>query len=445
MVRGVASGRLAQIEKETYGQRVVDYFSSRPHNPYEQAETLEDLRDGLHVVRTLVQMGRFQDACYALTGDLTVALLANLEANAEVVALLRPFFPFSWGSLPQQVKKEDAAYLANYAAVALGALGQMSEELAASETFLAAGLELKDWSLIRTGLMICSDRFVTEGRLAKSEFCLRSTQEAARLTDDQEDLFVAGLALLTSLVRCGRWAEAEAMWNHLDPMGRNWRRGSYRPGYAELTYAFFRFYKGDLLEEHLARAEQLAHEGHSRQVIRFLHELRGEWRIEQGQWELAVESLHEAVRMARAVGQSSPTAEVQLLLAKFRLGELSDPLHEAEQLAHIKENAHRALAELWLAIGNMPQAKKHALTAYKRAWADGEPFVFRYELDRSRAVLQQLGAEIPELPAYDPVKDEKLPWEDAVVAGIEQLRAEKVITQEPTTRQATTKKAKGRQ
>ncbi|MCH7849905.1 MAG: hypothetical protein IIB53_16275, partial [Planctomycetes bacterium] len=32
--------------------------------------------------------------------------------------------------------------------------------------------------------------------------------------------------------------------------------------------------------------------------------------------------------------------------------------------------------------------------------------------------------EIPDLPPYDPAKDEKLPWEDGVAAAIEKLRAE---------------------
>jgi hypothetical protein len=40
--------------------------------------------------------------------------------------------------------------------------------------------------------------------------------------------------------------------------------------------------------------------------------------------------------------------------------------------------------------------------------------------------LEKLGAAIPELPPYDPAKDEKFPWEDELVAAIERLRREKV-------------------
>ncbi len=40
------------------------------------------------------------------------------------------------------------------------------------------------------------------------------------------------------------------------------------------------------------------------------------------------------------------------------------------------------------------------------------------------ALLEQLAAEIPDLPPYDPAKYEKFPWEDEVAAAIDELRAE---------------------
>jgi hypothetical protein len=129
--------------------------------------------------------------------------------------------------------------------------------------------------------------------------------------------------------------------------------------------------------------------------------------------------------MARAVGQTDARAETQLALARFQLDELDDPRREAEQLANARRPAHRTLADLWLAIGGREQAKNHALAAYQFAWADGEPYVHRYELNKARTLLEKLGAEIPNLPPYDPAKDEKLPWEDDVSAAIEKLRAEK--------------------
>ena len=75
VVRAVASSRLRDRDRDHLGQQIIDYFSQRPHNRYEQAETLDDLRDAITVVRTLFQMGRKQEAWYALEGDLLNALL----------------------------------------------------------------------------------------------------------------------------------------------------------------------------------------------------------------------------------------------------------------------------------------------------------------------------------------------------------------------------------
>jgi hypothetical protein len=109
----------------------------------------------------------------------------------------------------------------------------------------------------------------------------------------------------------------------------------------------------------------------------------------------------------------------------LHLGQLAEPRAEAEQLAEAREPFHRGLADLWLAIGDHEQAKKHSLAAFKWAWADGEPYVHRYELNKARALLEKLGAEIPNLPPYDSAKDGKFPCEDEVIAAIEKLRSEK--------------------
>jgi hypothetical protein len=425
VVRGVASGGLRAEERDRYGQVVVDHFSKQGHNPYEEAETLEDLRDGLHVVRTLLKMGRFQQAVDAYRGGLARALYSNLEAYAEILSLLRPFFPQGWDRLPGAVDKRSGAYLANVAAMALDFTDELKEGLAAYGAAVLAFLEMATWRELATQLRNISWNLSDQNFLSKAEHVLLPTLDLATLTDDDEMLFMYRLRRFDMYSRIGQWSDAEAIWRLLDPMGRDWARAIYRPGDAESHYAWFQFRKRDLREEHLAAAERLATEGKNRLIVRDLHGLRGAWQMEQGQWALAAESLHEAVRMARGVNTIDARAETQLALASFHLGQLTDPRREAEQLAQASYVDNLSLAELWLAIGDREQAKKHALAAYQWAWADGEPYVRRYELNKATALLKQLNTEIPNLPPYDPAKDEKFPWEDKLAAAIEKLRAEK--------------------
>ena len=130
--------------------------------------------------------------------------------------------------------------------------------------------------------------------------------------------------------------------------------------------------------------------------------------------------------LAHKVGKIDRRSEIRLAVAKHYLKELPEPSQVAEQfVSSLEDSCHRALADLWFAIGDHDRAKYHAVAAYKWAWADGEPYVHRYELNKARALLDQLGTEIPELPHYDPSKDEKLPWEDTVAVAIQKIMAGK--------------------
>jgi hypothetical protein len=425
VVRGIAAGELRPEQKDDYGQRVVDHFSEQVHSPYDQAETIEDLRDGLHVVRALLKMSRLQQAYEVYISDLANALFFNLEAYAEVLSLLRPFFPEGWATLPDAVDEEKGCHLATDAAYALAEANELRDALTALGASLAYYILEANWNSVCATMAHISVWLHTQNRLAQENQCLFMNLNLATLSHfNQSSLFFAREFLFSQLATIGKWVEAQAVWDLLDPMGRNWLRADYRPGDAEFTYAAFRFWQGDLSEEHLAHAEQLAKAGKNRIMVRRLHGLRGEWCLERGEWALAAESLREAVSMARAVGQTDAKAETQLALARLQLGEVAHPLREAEQLVNARHLSHRTLADLWSAIGDREQAKKHALEAYKWAWADGEPYVHRYELNKSRALLEKLDAEIPNLPPYDPDKDEKFPCEDEVAATIEKLRAE---------------------
>ncbi len=432
VVRGVAVGGLKQPEIQRYGQRVVDYFSRQAHRPYAQAETLDDLKPGLHIVRTLLKMGRLREANNAYQGDLAQALKFNVEADAECLSLMRPFFPNGWSVPPDGFPARPQSYLANEAGIALRGMGQWKESLDAFGVALLTDLCQKDWENVRTDL--CNITYALSSR-AKAQRHLAFAFDIATLKEDAAGVFVTGLDLYQAFSEQGQWRKADAMWSLLDPLGRCWPRHVYRPGTAERARAEYNFYRGRLTENDLVRAETLAKEGKNRGAFRDIIALRGKWRLEQGQWSLAAESLHEAVRMAREVGEANAAAETRLALAKFHLKQLPNPKQVAKQLSEARKISHRPLAELWFAIGDHDQAKKHALAAYKSAWADGEPYVGRYEVNKATALLKKLGAEIPKLPRYDPSKDDKLPWEDEVAAAIEKLRrSERQAKQTPRLR-----------
>jgi len=243
--------------------------------------------------------------------------------------------------------------------------------------------------------------------------------------ENDEAIFKSQLILFADQSGLGQWQAAEATWRLLDPMKRGWSRAAYGQGDAEYSFARFQFWQGSLQEEHITAVATLAEHDNNRTTLRNLHWLHGVWRLEQHDWSRAAASFQEAVRMARERRFVDEASETGLALVKFHLGQLDDPPREAERLAQLRQPAHRYLAMLWLAIGDHDQAKHHALAAYRWAWADGEPYVHRYELTKTTELLQQMRVPIPTLPPYDPAQDEPFPWEVDVRAAIEKLRAEK--------------------
>lgn len=422
VVRATAAGRLGQSDRSRYGQRVVDYFSEQSSGTYEQASTYDDLRSGVLVVNTLVQMRQRRQAYSILAEGLLDALLFNVEAHVETLEILRSFFPGSWNAVPPGLTEDMAADLLREAARALNKLGRPAESLELYKYALQTCVRTESWGKLRLTLATAAQTLGDQRRFARRERCLRQALAVAEHLRIQVDLFKTRLSLFLHHAETGSWKAAEDLWEIIAVMGRSWPRKRYRPGDAERAYAQFRFWRGDLQEEHLATAERLASEGRNRPVIRALHGLRGRWRAERGEWRLAAESLHEAVHLAREVRLVDSAAEAELALARLHLGQLSDPRAEAARLAGITPVHHLSVAELWLAIGDHEQAEKHARAAHARARADGEPYVHRYEIGRAEGLLRQLGVGIPAPSRYDPAADPRLPWRREVGEAIRDLR-----------------------
>jgi hypothetical protein len=424
VVRGYASGRLGAEDRDRLGQRAVDYFSQQAQDPYDRAETLDDVRNSLQVVRILLQMGRVSAACDAFSGGLAQALLFNLEANSGALSILRPFFGRDWTTPVADISDDEFAFLSSDAAFAFHGLGQLEQALAVREAALRVRMNMRHWRDVRTGLSDLAVILSEQNRLARQEMFIMLGLDLADVADDTEGLFVSRILRFEQLARTGRWTEAESVWQLLDPMGRDWPRNIYRPGMAEEYYARFQFWQGRLTESILARAESLARNGRNRASMRGLHHLRAEWRLERQEWDLATVSLDEAIRMTREAGLDDTQLEAKLALARFRLGQLPDASEAAVRLSG-RADPRLALAELWQAIGDRGRATEHAQAAYRRAWADGTPYVRAHELVRAEALLASLGAEVPALPAYDPAQDQPLGVEAEVRAAIGELRAER--------------------
>src|SRR5262245_42721592 len=114
---GVSSPKI-----ETVWAGVSSTISRGGHHPYYHAQSLEDLRDGLTLVRILLRMGKLKEAYHAQEG-LTDVLLNNLGAATEALSLLRPFFRRDWTTPPAGLPRYQADRISRWVEAALDLLG----------------------------------------------------------------------------------------------------------------------------------------------------------------------------------------------------------------------------------------------------------------------------------------------------------------------------------
>lgn len=427
VVRGVMLNRLNVEEKGRFGGRVVDYFSSQPQPEYAKAKTLADLNAVMSTLRILLKLGRTGKALDIFRGDLCVALLTNLEAHFEVLSLLGAFFPDGWGILPTNMPPADSTWLANNAGCALLSCGEFESALAVMAAAISSEISRQDWgnacSNLKNAAIVLNDL----NRISAAFRVCKLANELAVISDSNQNLFTVRLQMFEIQSNCGLWEESSLVWGALEQMGREWHRSAYRKGDAEYAFARSLFWQGKLDQKFISDAIHLAEQDNNRLAMRELRSLHGSWLLERKDFRNANDSYHEAVRMARERRLVDAVSETGLAITKHNLGILvgDDAWHEVERLGQLRVPAHRYLGMLWLSLGNLEQAKIHALAAYRWAWGDGAPYVRSYELIQTTALLNTLGVPIPSLPPYDPAKDEPFPWEADVRAAIEKLKADK--------------------
>lgn len=425
VVRGITTGRLIPDETNRIGQKVVDHFSAKAHRPYEEAETLEDMQDGLRVFRTLLKMGQFE-AAQDMFGDFIIPLLNHLEAYNEILELIRPFSPNGWTDSASKLSLGDKFSTPALASFAHSRIGNIEEALNILK-FLVEHIHLQNDSNMLPLITLMAKVWGRMNHLALENYCYECAVKIKdiRDVDNKSILIVVYLDRLLHLWTVANRYEAENIERIVEKINQDYEDDDvYTKAYCKFCNIQVRFWRGDVSVDQLIEVEQLARSTKDRNTLRLLNGLRGHWLLEHGKPEESIDSLEQAVKMAREVGIRYETAEILLALARIRMGLISDPVNEAEQVSTSKKSESGLLAELWLEVGDLSKAKQYALAAYHWAWADGEPFVRRYELNKAKVLLERLGQEIPQLPPYDETKVKKQPWQYSIEAAIEKLRKE---------------------
>ena len=419
VVRGHAAEFLEGGDRKQTFLTLRDHFAGLPPDDFEKATELPHVAHSLEIYRCLVGAGLFDDAVSFYWGDLANTLCYHLGANTLIVELLTPLLCGGRDGLPCLTSASHRSQIINDLAFASYYLGRREEALTLFTKALGLALEEKDWRTAGTNLhnIAFSARSLDHRSMGADAFILGLGLADAGGDGDRMSSVILNQA--ADAIDQGRFCDGERLLGDFHARGLP-NITIYRPGEAERRCCVSTFYQGTLTESDWQRGYEIAVE--HRNVVaqnRFLAH-RAEWLLTKNQATLALDAIDDALKIVNRLGTPSPDYHDLRAWALAKLGSAADARAE---LANGEQR--RYAAEAWLILGDREQARTCALNAYRWAWGEGPPYIMWYDLERSRALLRELGEPEPQLPPFDPSKVKPIPYEAEIRAAIAKLKAEK--------------------
>jgi tetratricopeptide (TPR) repeat protein len=420
IVRGVVwSGLGDDTRREVYTSLHTHFEVVPMIDDYLKVNSLEDLTPAIELYNTLIGLGRYDDAYVVFRDRLSHATLWRLSANRQRVELLEMLFPDGLDQLPRLSNPYMQAYTLNALALGYQYSGQPGHAATLYRRNIIIRSEMKD--NFSVGLGNLSDTLRVSGTLYESEAAARRAIIIAR---EPRDLFQEASCLdhlgLTQATR----DIANESETTLQRSLRIFVAQSHKQ--FEGVVNFHLAQRGMWLGEFAValsfanRAWGLAHIlNYEKDFIRAAR-VQGEVALGLNDLATADERLHHALTRARAANlvEEELPALVALAELRRRQGELKaareflDDIWDAAERGPyplIHADGCNVLAQIERAVGNTAAAVEVATRAYRLAWCDGPPFAYHWGLEKARALLKELGAEEPEMPAFDASKFEPMP------------------------------------
>jgi tetratricopeptide (TPR) repeat protein len=417
VVRAYAYGRL-EDKQATYAQ-VKSYFEALPAEDTEQAQDVADLRVTLELYHALLNGGQPDDAVRLFRDRLPV-LYYGLGTYATMVELLSPLFPQGFDQPPALRTVRDQSWTANALALAFDNLGDYAQAQRLYAVGVQLDLQQRDAGELATGLTNFGQSLLDGGQLAAAEQALQLSLALSQAAHDQENIDVAYRNLFSAASRTGAWRQGETAYAALQASPDD---DDKTTPFTFIHAARLRWGQGQdpapLLDEGL----RLAREERFLFAEREAQRLAGEVAFARGDLPASQAAWQEAHDIAQR--QGVPLGPYLADLARLQAAQRNrDHAHALLTEALALEGRHVALAavEVYTALGEPAEAKRHVDAAYREAWADGPPYAFYHELNRIRTALQTLGLPEPQLPPFDPSRVPPVPDVAEIRTFIEEVK-----------------------
>lgn len=418
LVRGVVWSGLNEDARRGVYTSLHAHFEAVPKvDDYHKVNSLEDLTSAIELYNTLIGLGRYDDACVLFSKQLQDATLYRLSASRQQIELLEMLFPNGLDQLPRLSNQANQTYTLHVLAMAYNFSGQPGRAAAMHHRAKTIDSGLNKNNNLIVGLNNLSDTLWLLGALCESE----SAAQRALVISRENNYYLGEGPSLVNIgmiftLRGNKTQSAIAL-------DRSLRIAKKESTYAPFEYQAMRalwfcyFIESyDWAAKALTHFEKIRFE---RGIIRALR-VQGAAALGLNNFDTADERLHHALTRARMVNLVEEELPALVALAELRrrqgdlkaARELLDDVWEAAErgpypLFHA--DACNVLAEVERDAGERAKAVEAATKAYRLAWCDGPPFAYHWGLEKARALLRELGAEEPLMPAFDESKFEPMP------------------------------------
>lgn len=405
-VRGVAFDQLEQTDRAGTYKALRDHFAAMPPEDYKRATELAHLKNSIEVFRLLLGAGLLKEAASHYFGELASSLMYSVGAYTVVCELLGELLHASGSEPAKTLGAKPASYLLGALSIALAQVGEVEKARELESQTIALDLAEKDWLNLSIEV-----RNLSLGRsLAARTRGLELSLELCLMAGNASGAAIAYLSLAHAAAARGRHAEArwliEKFRGYLTP-----GRPAYQPGDLELLEASIALEEGSLTDEMLNKGEALVNSVNNISGEKEFHILRARFGLARGDSGRGLVYADKAIEIVRRTGER---AGLPFALRALSLTLMGRDGESREALARANNNIYSARA--CLNLGYSEAANACLLKAYKTAWDDGPPYCYKWELDRCREMLAELGIPEPQLLLFDPTRIEKLPHEDEIRA-----------------------------
>ena len=407
-VRGVAFEQLEHSDRAGTYKALRDHFAAMPPEDYKRATELDHLKNSIEVFRLLIGAGMLKEAASHYFGELANSLMYSVGAYGDVVELLEELLHAAGEEPWKALGARPASYMLGALSIALSHTGEVEKARALEAQTIALDLAERDW--VNLSIEI---RNLSLGRgLATGIRGLELSLELAKKAGNASGEAIAHLSLAHADASCGRYDEAKRLLEKFRAYPTPGRT-VYQRGDAEVLAASIALEEGTLTEAQLAEGEAIARTANNLAGQKEFYALRARWEIARENLTAALAAADAAVEIVRRTGERAGLPYSLRALALARLGRAE----EAREALGQASNTYYS-AEACFELGYTEAAKTVAIKAYVAAWDDGPPYSYAADLERCRWFLKVIGEDVPELPAFDTARVEKLPHEDEIRAAV---------------------------